>query len=87
MVVQYDVNGQRKLKYHEDGSEFSFIITLNDSFTGGATTFKHNKEKIETEIGSVLIFCGQNTHRGNYLNSGTRYILTGFISYIKRRLL
>lgn len=82
-LVKYDENGQRELKFHEDGSEFSFIIALNDDFTGGGTTFKHKSKIIKPKIGDCLIFSGQNTHKGNYINSGTRYILTGFISYIK----
>ena len=82
-IVKYDEKGQRELKYHEDGSEFSFIITLNDDFTGGGTTFKHNKMNIKPQIGDCLIFSGQNTHKGNYIKSGTRYILTGFINYIE----
>ena len=81
-LVKYDEKGQRELKYHEDGSEFSFIITLNDDFTGGGTTFKHNKKLIKPKIGDCLIFSGQNIHKGNYIKSGTRYILTGFINYI-----
>ena len=80
-IVKYDVDGQRELEYHEDGSDFSFIVTLNTDFTGGGTTFKNNSKKVETNLGDCLIFNGQNIHKGNYIHSGTRYILTGFIDY------
>jgi len=36
-LVRYDSNLQNKLKKHKDGSEFSFIIALNENFTGGGT--------------------------------------------------
>ena len=40
-----------------------------------------NKDNIKLKKGSGLIFSGQNTHKGEYLKDGTRYILTGFINY------
>lgn len=80
-VVKYSMDGQRELEYHEDGSEFSFIIGLNEEYNGGGTTFEFNKDNIKLKKGSGLIFSGQNTHKGEYLKDGTRYILTGFINY------
>ena len=82
-IVKYNTGGQTELAYHEDGSEFSFIIALNDKFTGGGTTFKFNKKNIQLSIGDCLIFSGQNTHKGNEIITGTRYILTGFLNYKK----
>lgn len=80
-VVKYSTEGQRELEYHEDGSEFSFIIGLNYDYQGGGTTFKFNNKNIKLNVGSCLVFSGQNTHKGQYLEKGTRYILTGFINY------
>ena len=37
----------------KDGSEFRFIIALNDNYQGGRPYFKNIK----------LIFSGQNTHK------------------------
>ena len=45
---------------------------------GSITTRNKN---IKLNVGSCLIFSGQNTHKGQYLEKGTRYILTGFINY------
>ena len=59
-VVKYSTEGQRELEYHEDGSEFSFIIGLNYDYRGGGTTFKFNNKNIKLNVGSCLIFSGQN---------------------------
>ena len=82
-IVKYSTDGQRELEYHRDGSEFSFI-GLNDDYKGGGTTFEFNKQNIRLRKGSCLIFSGQNMHKGEYLLDGTRYILTGFLSYGKK---
>lgn len=79
-VVKYNKN-QTKLDAHKDGSEFSFIIALNDEFTGGGTYFTEIDKKIHLEIGDCLLFSGQNTHSGIQIKSGKRYILTGFLHY------
>lgn len=78
-IVKYDVKGQKSLQYHKDGSEFSFIIGLNDEFTGGGTHFKNKNNLIKLGIGDCVIFSGLNEHKGVAITSGTRYILTGFI--------
>jgi len=80
-IVKYSTDGQRELEYHKDASEFSFIIALNDDYKGGGTYFKDMNENIKLKKGSILIFSGQNTHKGSYLEDGIRYILTGFIGY------
>ena len=80
-VVKYEIGGQTELDFHEDGSEFSFVISLNNDFSGGGTYFKYNEKTINLNIGDCLIFSGQNTHKANAINSGIRYILTGFINY------
>ena len=54
------MKGQKSLNYHNDGSEFSFIIALNEDFTGGGTHFKEKNKLIKLGIGdcyflSVLI--------------------------------
>ena len=80
-VVKYSTDGQRELEFHKDGSEFSFIIALNDDYKGGGTYFEQMRKNIKLKKGSCLVFSGQNTHKGSYLLDGTRYLLTGFIDY------
>lgn len=83
-VVKYSMNGQKLLRAHEDGSDFSFIITLNKNFLGGGTHFVYLKEDITCSIGETIIFCGKNKHKGIEITKGTRYILTGFLSFNKK---
>lgn len=80
-VVKYDMNGQKKLEEHKDGSEFSFILALNDEYKGGGTYFTELNKKVNLETGDCLIFSGQNKHKGVQINSGKRYILTGFLHF------
>ncbi len=79
-IVKYSVDkGMNELEYHEDGSVFSFIITLNDDFTGGGTRFININEDITSDVGKCVIFCGKNTHGGIKITNGTRYIVAGFL--------
>lgn len=71
---------QRSLAQHVDGSDFSFVITLNEEFKGGGTKFKNGLVKSPTR-GSAVGFCGQTKHQGLAVTSGTRYILAGFLKY------
>lgn len=80
-VAKYDANGQRKLDAHRDSNELSFIMALNDSFTGGGTQFVETGEKVKLKPGQCMIFSGQNEHKGLEVTSGTRYIVAGFLDY------
>lgn len=84
-VAKYQYNLQNSLQKHKDGSEFSFIISLNDSreYEGGGTYFIDLKKNIKLEKGDCLVFSGQNEHRGSKILKGKRYIITGFINYMK----
>lgn len=83
-VAKYDatkINSQKSLEEHEDGSEFSFIIALNDDYIGGGTRFINKNKTYKLKQGDILLFCGQTTHEGLPVLAGIRYILTGFINY------
>ena len=80
IVVKYSIGGQTFLEPHTDGSEFSFVLKLNDDFIGGGTYFVDINKKISTSIGSAVIFCGKNKHMGLEITQGTRYILAGFLN-------
>jgi hypothetical protein len=79
-IAKYSRNGQRSLEKHVDGSDFSFVIALNDDFTGGGTKFQTGFVG-KPSVGSAVGFCGQTKHQGLGVNSGTRYILAGFLTY------
>ena len=76
-----DANKQSKLEFHVDNYEFSFVVALNENFTGGGTIFKSTNEIIKLQTGDCLIFCGQTQHGGNEVTMGTRYIVSGFLKY------
>ena len=83
-IAKYDgnmANSQKSLDKHKDGSEFSFVLALNDSYTGGGTHFVEKGKTVRLTTGDVLMFCGQTEHAGLPVVSGKRYILAGFINY------
>jgi hypothetical protein len=72
---------QSALLQHRDGSELSFVITLNDpktEFTGGGTRFAGATVAPDTP-GTGVFFCGRYLHSGVEVTEGTRYILAGFV--------
>jgi hypothetical protein len=77
----YAENMQKSLDPHKDGSEMSFIIALNDEYTGGGTNFIKTDITIKLNIGECLLFSGKERHQGLPITSGNRFILTGFIHY------
>lgn len=86
-IVKYTAEAQNKLERHTDGSAFSFNILLNSSenFIGGGTLIEEqNKtELITLSKGGLLIHRGGVFHSGNEITKGTRYILVGFVNYLK----
>lgn len=86
-VAKYSEHGQVDLAQHRDGSELSFVVTLNDpisEFEGGGTMFVNEScdqhlTLSPKDTGSVLIFCGKHLHAGVPIVRGSRYILTGFV--------
>ena len=85
-LAKYDGNNyyaQKSLEPHVDGSEFSFIIALNDNYKGGGTHFIKQNRTVHLNTGDVVLFCGQTRHAGLHVTRGIRYILPGFIYYGK----
>jgi hypothetical protein len=86
-IVRYKDNEQTKLERHKDGCAFSFNILLNDEneFEGGGTIINENMQDIlvKNEKGGLILHSGQVFHSGNIITKGIRYILVGFIGYLK----
>jgi len=82
-IAKYESSGQRSLAEHEDGSPWSFVLALNDGFSGGGTQFVELEGKpiMNASVGGAIGFCGRNRHCGQPITSGVRYILAGFLSY------
>lgn len=84
-VAKYDAQGQRDLPEHEDGSPFSFVVSLSDggAYDGGGTQFVDLDDAPIHRLpkGAALLFSGQNRHRGVPITGGTRFILAGFCDF------
>jgi len=61
-----------------------YTISLNDVEEGGETEFLYQHFRLKQKKGSLTIFPAgfTHTHRGNPPLSGTKYIMTGWISYV-----
>ena len=62
---------------------FAFMTYLNDIKEGGSTYFSHYDLEIQPQKGLTLIWPAEWTHahRGNILNAGKKYIITGWINF------
>jgi prolyl 4-hydroxylase len=78
----YKYQPGQQFKKHRDGSyernetEFSlytFMVYLNDDYTGGETTF--GKTTVKGQTGMALIFLHDLVHQGTIVRSGIKYIL------------
>ena len=60
---------------------FAWMTYLNDVDDGGTTNFSHYDIKIKPEIGNTLIWPAEWTHAhsGELVNSGVKYIITGWM--------
>ncbi|MES2298024.1 MAG: 2OG-Fe(II) oxygenase [Pseudomonadota bacterium] len=75
-------------KWHQDGSFrrsereesfLTFIMYLNDDYTGGATQFAW--EAVQPKAGTVLVFPHRLRHQGAPVLSGTKYVLRTDVMY------
>ena len=62
---------------------FAWMTYLNDVEDGGETYFKHYNIKIKPKIGKTLIWPAEWTHAhsGEILNSGVKYVITGWMYF------
>jgi len=61
----------------------AWMTYLNDVEDGGATRFEHQDFESQPHKGKTLIWPGEWTHahRGNVVNSGVKYIITGWMHF------
>mgnify|MGYP001170235161 FL=1 len=62
---------------------FAWMTYLNNVEDGGTTHFSHYDIEIKPEIGKTLIWPAEWTHahNGKILNSGVKYIVTGWMHF------
>ena len=85
-VAKYSAaaEAQAGLNAHADGSEYSFVLALNNisAYRGGGTLFMRKpKQLFRPTVGYATLFCGKNRHAGIAVTTGKRYILAGFLKY------
>ena len=88
-IQKYLPGGHFKLPHTERTSiqnsfrVLAFMTYLNDVEDGGSTTFVHQKLEIQPKRGRTLIWPAEWTHAhlGNIVNSGEKYIITGWMHF------
>ncbi len=88
-IQKYLPGGHFKLEHSERTSivnSFRVLVWmtyLNDVQDGGSTLFTHQGIEVQPERGKTLIWPAEWTHahRGNILNSGLKYIITGWMHF------
>ena len=85
----YRYERDQRFKMHRDGSyernetEFSilsFLIYLNDNFTGGETEFR-NIATVQPKTGMALLFHHPLRHEGKAIAEGVKYVLRTDVMY------
>tara|TARA_Y100001968_G_scaffold272760_1_gene265113 strand:+ start:947 stop:1549 length:603 start_codon:yes stop_codon:yes gene_type:complete len=63
----------------------AFMTYLNDVEDGGSTYFSHYDLEIQPEKGLTIIWPAEWTHahKGNIINKGSKYIITGWLTFPK----
>lgn len=84
----YKYESNQRFKRHIDGrfkrseqeeSRITFMIYLNDDFTGGATAF--DQLSITPKTGMALCFIHEQKHEGSPVLEGTKYVLRSDVMY------
>lgn len=83
----YKYSAGERFKMHKDGpwkegglvSKLSFLVYLNDGFTGGRTDFRDFV--IQPCTGMALLFVHDTWHEGQKVDSGTKYVLRSDVFY------
>ncbi len=86
------IKGQHFQKIHTERAGLgslhrllAFMTYLNDVEDGGSTYFSHYDLEIKPQKGLTIIWPAEWTHahKGNIINSGSKYIITGWLTFPK----
>lgn len=72
-------HGDQRLQRGDESRLYSFVVYLNEGFTGGITRFHTNAEPIDVVpmTGQLLIFENPLRHESTPVLSGTKYVFRG----------
>jgi len=88
-LQRYDPGGHFS-KVHSDRTTIdtshrilAWMTYLNDVDDGGSTQFEHQNLEVQPQKGKTLIWPAEWTHahRGNVVNSGVKYVITGWMHF------
>lgn len=80
-IIKYEMNKQRYLRPHMDGSMVTGTVRLNNEYSGGELVFPRQKYKnTDVPVGSMLVWPSsvQHIHYSDNLISGTKYSLVAW---------
>jgi hypothetical protein len=88
-IQKYLPGGHFKLEHSERTAIINshrvlvWLTYLNDVEDGGTTTFTHQNLQVQPEKGKTVIWPAEwtHSHTGDVLNSGTKYICTGWMHF------
>lgn len=90
-IKKYEPGTEDQFELHTDVQDhmsakryLSFLVYLNDDFTGGETEFPYNELTVEPKTGKVLVFppTWQYPHRGIPVTEGSpKYIMSTYLHY------
>ncbi len=65
----------------EERSLMTFMVYLNDGFSGGETTFLDYDEVVIPSTGSALLFQHMLVHEGSVVRTGVKYVLRSDVMF------
>jgi len=85
----YKYTPGQKFNMHKDGQQkvdnstsyYTFLVYLNDKFSGGSTKFRLSELEIFPKAGQALLFQHQLWHQGTRVDSGVKYVLRSDLLY------
>lgn len=89
----YRYDNSQKFSWHHDGSFMresgersflTFMIYLNEGYSGGETLFNNSQETvIKPKTGMLLLFKHEILHEGSEIKSGRKYVLRSDVMFSK----
>ena len=65
----------------DERSLLTFMVYLNDDFSGGETTFLDYDEVVTPRTGSALLFQHMLVHEGSVVRTGVKYVLRSDVMF------
>ena len=86
-IVKYEVDAQKSLNKHQDGTHLSLNIMLSDinDYEGGGTYFDDGLTYYLNR-GDVLVHSGYINHGSHDITKGDRYVLVVFFNILEQAL-